>query len=419
MSCPTRLVLVVNSGSSSLKFTVLPAGGGDALVSGLAECLGLAEARLIVKANGAKSVVDLEHGDHAGALAAIFAHLDGEGLLERVAVVGHRVVHGGERFTESVVVTPQVIADIEAVSTLAPLHNPAALIGLRACLDAMPGVPQVAVFDTAFHQTMPKAAWTYAVPQALYREHGVRRYGFHGTSHRHVAGAAVRFLNLDPLDHGIVIAHLGNGASATAVLNGRSVDTTMGLTPLEGLVMGTRCGDIDVGAVAHIARATGRSLAEVEALLNKESGLLGLSGLSNDCRTLEAAADEGHEGAILALSVFVHRLARHIGGLATSLPRLDAVVFTGGIGENSARIRAMTLARLAALGLHLDEDANAAVGGGRTGVISSGFGPTAVVVPTDEEGLIAADAADLAGFDDEEIDPSMLPAIAAAVRPVL
>jgi acetate kinase len=409
MSHSSRLVLVVNSGSSSLKFTVLPVGGGAALVSGLAECLGLPEARLIVKADGAKTTMALEQGDHAGALAAIFAHLDREGLLARVAVVGHRIVHGGERFTESVVVTPQVIADIEAVSALAPLHNPAALIGLRACLEALPGVPQVTVFDTAFHQTMPKAAYTYAVPQQFYREHGVRRYGFHGTSHRYVAGEAVRFLGLDPADHGLVIAHLGNGASATAVRDGHCVDTTMGLTPLEGLVMGTRSGDIDVGAVAHIGRITGKSLGEIETMLNKESGLLGISGLSNDCRTLETAAAEGHEGAELALEVFVHRLARHIGGLATSLPRLDAVVFTGGIGENSARIRAMTIARLRALGLHLDEAANAVCFGGRMGVISQGAGPVAVVVPTDEEGLIAADAARLAGLDVEEIDPSVLP----------
>ncbi|MBV5262660.1 acetate/propionate family kinase [Pinisolibacter aquiterrae] len=402
MSHSPRLVLVVNSGSSSLKFTVLPAGGGAAILSGVAECLGLAEARLIVKENGVKTIVDLVRGDHAEALATLFAHLDEDALLDRVAVIGHRVVHGGERFTESVLVTPRVIADIEAVSALAPLHNPAALIGLCACLEALPGVPQVAVFDTAFHQTMPRAAWTYALPQALYRDHGIRRYGFHGTSHRCVSARAVDLLGLDPDDHGIVVAHLGNGASATAVLDGRSVDTTMGLTPLEGLVMGTRSGDLDVGVVAHLARVGGRSLAEIETLLNKESGLLGLSGLSSDCRTLEAAADEGHPGAILALEVFVHRLARHIGGLATSLPRLDAVVFTGGIGENSSRIRAMTLARLAAFGFDLDETSNVTCVGGREGRISRGGPPVAVVVPTDEEGLIAADAARLAGIGGAE-----------------
>ncbi|MDK9696869.1 MAG: acetate kinase [Siculibacillus sp.] len=400
-----RLVLVVNSGSSSLKFTLLGATGGPALVSGVAECLGLPEARIVVRDNGAKTVVDLEANDHTGALTAIFDRLDRAGLLSRVAVVGHRVVHGAERFRESVVITPEILAEIEACSPLAPLHNPANLVGIRAALTALPGVPQVAVFDTAFHQTMPRAASFYAVPMSWYRDHGVRRYGFHGTSHRYVSAEAVRYLGLPADDHGIVVAHLGNGASATAVVNGRSVDTTMGLTPLEGLVMGTRSGDVDFGAAAHVARATGSDIAAIEEVLNKRSGLLGLSELSNDCRTLEAAADEGHEGAALALEVFVHRLARHIGGLATSLPRLDAVVFTGGIGENSTRIRAMTTARLAVFGIRLDETANAACVGGRTGRISRGSGPVVVVVPTAEEGSIAADAARLAGLVDVDRPP--------------
>ncbi len=407
MSFPSRLVLVVNSGSSSLKFTLLPVGGGEALVSGVAECLGLPEARIVVKENGAKTIVDLERGDHAGAIAALFARLDREGVLDRISVVGHRIVQGGDIFQESVVVTPQVIADIEALAPLAPLHNPAHLVGLRACIEAMPGVPQVAVFDTAFHQTIPPAAYTYAIPRGLAREHAVRRYGAHGTSHRYVSHEATRFLGLPADDHGIVVAHLGNGASATAVVNGRSVDTSMGMTPLEGLVMGTRSGDIDVGAVAHIARVTGKDIDQIDAMLNKESGLLGISGLSNDCRTLEAAADEGHAGAELALDVFVHRLARYVGALAVSLPRFDALVFTGGIGENSARIRAMTLRHLAVFGFSVDEAANAAVFGGKAGVVGRSAGPIAVVVPTDEEGLIAADAARLAGLananDDEPL----------------
>jgi acetate kinase len=407
MSFPSRLVLVVNSGSSSLKFTLLPVGGGEALVSGVAECLGLPEARIVVKENGAKTIVDLERGDHAGAIAALFARLDREGVLDRISVVGHRIVQGGDIFQESVVVTPRVIADIEALAPLAPLHNPAHLVGLRACIEAMPGVPQVAVFDTAFHQTIPPAAYTYAIPRGLAREHAVRRYGAHGTSHRYVSHEATRFLGLPADDHGIVVAHLGNGASATAVVNGRSVDTSMGMTPLEGLVMGTRSGDIDVGAVAHIARVTGKDIDQIDAMLNKESGLLGISGLSNDCRTLEAAADEGHAGAELALDVFVHRLARYVGALAVSLPRFDALVFTGGIGENSARIRAMTLRHLAVFGFSVDEAANAAVFGGKAGVVGRSAGPIAVVVPTDEEGLIAADAARLAGLananDDEPL----------------
>jgi acetate kinase len=398
MNDSSRLVLVVNCGSSSLKFTILPVSGGKPIVAGIAERLGLPDAELTVKEDGAKIAVAMAGNDHAAALAAVLGHLERRGLLDRVAVVGHRVVHGGERFAESVLATPQVLADIEAVSALAPLHNPANLAGIRACLAGLPAVPQAVVFDTAFHQTLAPAAYAYAVPQQLYREHGVRRYGFHGTSHRYVAGKTARLLDLPPHDHGLVVAHLGNGASATAVLDGRSVDTTMGMTPLEGLVMGTRSGDIDVGAVAHVGRVTGRDLAAMEALLNKESGLLGLSGLSSDCRTLEAAAQEGHAGALLALDVFVHRLARHIGGLATSLRRFDALAFTGGIGENSPLVRAMTLKHLAIFGFELDEEANAVCVRGQAGRISRGAGPIAIVVPTDEESLIAADAARLAGL---------------------
>lgn len=398
MSPPPDLVLVINCGSSSLKFSVLHADGENPLVSGIAECLGLPDARLILKQGGERDTVLLDGGSHGDALATLLARLDDGGLLGRVAVVGHRVVHGGERFIESVRITAQVLDDIEAVSALAPLHNPANLVGIRACLAGLPDVPQVAVFDTAFHQTMPREAYSYAVPQHFYREHGVRRYGFHGTSHRYVSAQAVHLAGLEQGDHGLVVAHLGNGASATAVHNGRSVDTSMGLTPLEGLVMGTRSGDIDFGAAAHIGRAAGVDLAGVEALLNKQSGLLGLSSLSSDCRQLEAAADEGHAGATLALEVFVHRLARHVGALATSLPRLDALVFTGGIGENSARVRAMTLRRLAVFGFTLDEVANAQAVRGRAGRIDGGVGPAAWVVPTDEEGLIARDAARLAGL---------------------
>jgi acetate kinase len=398
MTDSSRLVLVVNCGSSSLKFAILPVSERKPLVSGVAERLGLSEAQLVVKEDDAKIVVAMPGADHAAALAAVLADLDRKGLLERVAVVGHRVSHGGERFTESALATPEALADIEAVSALAPLHNPFNLVGIRACLACLPTVPQVVVFDTAFHQTLAPAAYTYAVPQVLYHEHGVRRYGFHGTSHRYVAGEAARLLKLPPRDHGLVVAHLGSGASATAILDGHSVDTTMGMTPLEGLVMGTRSGDIDVGAVAHVGRVTGRDLGAMEALLNKESGLLGLSGLSSDCRTLEAAAQEGHAGALLALDVFAHRLARHVGGLATSLRRFDALAFTGGIGENSARVRAMTLNRLAVFGFELDEEANTSCVGGRAGRISRGTGPIAIVVPTDEESLIASDAALLTGL---------------------
>jgi acetate kinase len=398
MSDSQRLVLVINCGSSSLKFAVIPADGGAPVVSGLAECLGLPEARLTVKIKGAKDQEKLDGPTHDAALAAILKRLDKDGLLKQIAAVGHRVVHGGERFTASTLINPEVLADVEKLSSLAPLHNPVNLLGIRACIKLLPGVPQVAVFDTAFHQTMPPAAYAYAIPQVYYREDGVRRYGFHGTSHRYVAGEAARILGLDPDDHGLIVAHLGNGCSATAVVNGKSVDTTMGMTPLEGLVMGTRSGDIDFGAASYIGRKAGLDLAGVENLLNKSSGLLGLSELSSDCRDLQTAADGGHEGARLALDVFVHRLARHIGGLATSLTRFDALVFTGGIGENSAPVRAATLRRLALFGFSVDEEANAAMVGGRAGLIGGSSRPSALVVPTDEEGLIASDAARIAGL---------------------
>ncbi|TBW38746.1 acetate kinase [Siculibacillus lacustris] len=399
MSSALKLVLVINCGSSSLKFSLLPVGSNEPLMSGLAECLGLADARLVIKKDGEKTTSSLLGGAHGEALASLLAHIRELGLLESIRAVGHRMVHGGERFTASALITPEILTDIQACNPLAPLHNPANLLGVRAALASLPGIPQVAVFDTAFHQTMPPEAYTYAIPQKYYRELGVRRYGFHGTSHRYVAEEAVRLLALDPADHGIVIAHLGNGASATAVLNGASVDTTMGLTPLEGLVMGTRAGDVDFGAIAHIARAEGFDLDRVETLLNKESGLLGISELSSDCRALEAAIDDGHHGAKLALDVFVHRLARHVGGLATALPRFDALIFTGGIGENSRRIRAMTIARLAVFGLVLDPAANDATVGGKAGKIAvAPSGLVAAVVPTDEESMIARDTARIAGL---------------------
>ena len=392
------LILVINSGSSSLKFAVYGGDRRDPLLAGLAERLGQAQATVSFKGHGGKPGQPLPQPTHEAALDAVLVVLTERQWLPRLAAVGHRVVHGGEHFAQSVAITPEVLADIEACSQLAPLHNPPALRGIRSAMQRLPHVPHIAVMDTAFHQTMPPAAYFYALPMGLYRQLGVRRYGFHGTSHRYVAAEAVPMLGLDPQDHGLVTAHLGNGASATAVQDGRSVDTSMGMTPLEGLVMGTRCGDVDAGALSLIARRTGWDWDALDDLLNKRSGLLGLSELSNDCRELEQAAQSGHAGAQLALDVFVHRLARHIGGLAMALRRLDAVVFTGGIGENSAWVRAATLQRLRPLGLALDVAANDTMVGGAAGVISQGQHPAALVVPTNEEWMIARDAAALAGL---------------------
>lgn len=392
------LILVINCGSSSLKFALFPAGEQSPLMSGLAECLGEADARITAKINDAKTTEQLNGQGHAAALDVLLRILAEHSWLASVKAVGHRMVHGGEAFKASVVVDQAILAEIEAHNNLAPLHNPANLLGIRTALAKMPEIPQVVVFDTAFHQTMPPAAYLYALPMSLYREHGVRRYGFHGTSHRFVAEEAVRLLKLDPEDHGLVIAHLGNGGSATAVLNGKSVDTTMGMTPLEGLVMGTRSGDVDAGALIHLARNAGWDINEMDTVLNKKSGLLGLSELSNDMRAIEGAAAEGHEGAKKALDVFIHRLARHIGGLATSLPRLDAIVFTGGIGENSSTVRKLTIDRLKVFGITLDDAANEATIRGKSGVISKGKGPLAMVIPTNEEWMIARDAAELTGL---------------------
>lgn len=392
------LILVINCGSSSLKFALFPAGDKTPLMSGLAECLGEADARITAKIGEAKTTEQLNGQGHAAALDVLLRILAEHNWLASVKAVGHRMVHGGEAFKASVVITQAILSEIEAHNNLAPLHNPANLLGIRTALAKMPEIPQVVVFDTAFHQTMPPAAYLYALPMSLYRDYGVRRYGFHGTSHRFVAEEAVRLLKLNPEDHGLVIAHLGNGGSATAVLNGHSVDTTMGMTPLEGLVMGTRSGDVDPGALVHLGRNAGWDINTMDTVLNKKSGLLGISELSNDMRAIESAAAEGHDGAKKALDVFVHRLARHIGGLATSLPRLDAVVFTGGIGENSSTVRKMTVERLRVFGMVLDEAANEATIRGKSGVISKGKGPLAVVVPTNEEWMIARDAAELAGL---------------------
>ena len=389
------LILVINCGSSSLKFALLAEEERAPVLSGLAENLGQPDSRLITKLNGGKTTISLDGGDHRAALKALLAVLRQQELLGSVAAVGHRVAHGGERFTGSMLASDAVLTDLEAISHLAPLHNPANILGIRIAREALPDVPHVLVFDTAFHATMVPSAYRYAIPAEFYEKSGVRRYGFHGTSHRFVASEAVATLGLDPDDHGIVVAHLGNGCSATAIVNGKSVDTTMGLTPLEGLVMGTRSGDIDAGALFHIARENGYSIDDLDTMLNRKSGLLGLSGLSNDCRTLETAAADGHEGARLALDVFVHRLARYIGALAMAVPRLDAVIFTGGIGENSAFIREQTLSRLGPLGLRLDEKANACMVGGACGVISSSRTPQAAVIATNEEWMIARDTTDL------------------------
>jgi acetate kinase len=366
-------VLVINSGSSSLKTALIEVESGRVVRQALAERLGP------------------ERG-HAEALREVLDHL---GDL-RPAAVGHRVVHGGETFSASVVLDDQTIDGIRACKDLAPLHNPANLLGIEIARREFPRLAHVAVFDTAFHQTLPRKAFMYAIPHELYERHRVRRYGFHGTSHAFVAGETARRLGRPLVDLQMVTAHLGNGCSACAIKGGRSVDTTMGFTPLEGLVMGSRSGDVDPNLHAFLAEHTGRSLAEITDLFNRRSGLLGVSGTSNDMRTLLAARDRGDQRAALAIDVFCYRLAKGVLGLCAALDRVDALVFTGGIGEHAPAIRAQTLAQLGVLGPVLDPARNAVHGAGSDGRITTDGSPLpALVVPTNEELVIARETARL------------------------
>ena len=395
-----KLILVLNCGSSSLKGAAIDNDSGEVLLSCLAEKLNLPDAFVTFKANGEKHKVDLSaKPNHTGAVEALMEELKAHGLDSKIGAIGHRIVSGGELYSESILVDDEVIAGIEKCIPLAPLHNPAHLLGLRAAQSIFKGLPNVVVFDTAFHQSMPKHAYTYAIPQELYRKYGLRRYGAHGTSYRFVADETARFLGKNKEDLRMVIAHLGNGASISAVAGGKCQDTSMGLTPLEGLVMGTRSGDVDAGIYPFLAANAGMSVEEVSDLLNKKSGLLGISELSNDCRIVEEAAAEGHEGAKLAMAVTAYRLAKYIAAMAVAAGGIDALVFTGGIGENSDAVRAQTVAHLAFLGLKLDEQANVDVRFGKEGIISpKGQTPAVVVVPTNEELMIAHDTAALSGL---------------------
>ncbi|WP_299430999.1 acetate kinase [uncultured Meiothermus sp.] len=386
------LTLVLNCGSSSIKFAVLNLEDKRTVLSGLAERLFEAQPRLKTNPPGLTEELELSGPGHARAVQGILQLLERQGLPGQVTQIGHRVVHGGERFKQATCIDDEVLAQIEACGPLAPLHNPANLLGIRAAMEAFPGLPQVAVFDTAFHQTMPPHAYRYAVPEDWYTRHGVRRYGFHGTSHAYVTQEAARMLEIPVQNTCFVSAHLGNGCSIAAVKGGKSLDTSMGLTPLEGLVMGTRSGDLDPGLHAFLAENLKLSLGEVNDVLNKKSGLLGLSGLSNDMRELERAAADGHEGAQLALEVFCYRLARYAAAMCVPLGRLDALIFTGGIGENSALVRAKTLGYLTWLGFVLDADLNRVMIRGSSGLITQPGSPLALVIHTNEELMIALEA---------------------------
>jgi len=395
VSTDRPFILVLNAGSSSLKLALIDPQSGRRTVTGLGERVGSADASAHLSRDGRKSTVDAGDGSHREVVQALLGALTG---AEREAVhgVGHRVVHGGSRFSASVAVDDRVLADLKDLVDLAPLHMPANILGIEAARAAFAGPIQVAVFDTAFHQTMPPVAYRYAVPIDWYVTHQVRRYGFHGTSHRYVSAEAARLLGRPPESLRMVTLHLGNGCSAAAVGGGVSLDTTMGMTPLEGLVMGTRSGDIDPGVLGYIAGRLDLDLAGVLDVLNNDSGVAGLSGISNDNRTLWEAADAGSADAALALDVFAYRIAKSVGALAVALGGLDAVVFTGGIGEHSPDTRQAVLARLGVFGLAEDPAANAANGSETAGRISAAGPVSALVVHTDEELLIARDTLELA-----------------------
>jgi len=389
-------VLVLNCGSSSIKYQVFGMPGAEAIARGLVQRIGEPKGGIEQWVDGNR--IDLETkipGHEYGLELAIKLLTEGENAplahVSEIGAVGHRVVHGGERFTEPVLVDEEVIRAIEAHAELAPLHNPPNLLGIRVALKLLPEAPQVAVFDTAFHQSMPAYAYRYAIPEELYTEGRIRRYGFHGTSHRYVAMRAAELLGKDPSEVNLISCHLGNGSSVTAIAEGKSVDTSMGLTPLEGLVMGTRSGDIDAGVVFHLARVKGLSVDEIDRLLNKKSGLLGLSEASNDVRELLNLEAQGCEKCRLALDAFCFRLRKYVGAYYAVLGEVHGIVFTAGIGENSPEIRRRTCSGLEGLGIAVDPAKNQSAVGRESDVSVDGMRTRVLVIPTKEEMLIASD----------------------------
>jgi acetate kinase len=389
-------ILVINCGSSSLKFQLIDSETEAVICKGLCERIGIDGSQIVYTPEGKDKITKVEPmPDHNRAIELVIEALtnDENGVvsLDEIGAVGHRIVHGGEKFTKSVVIDEEVIKAIEEVSDLAPLHNPANLIGIRACQKVMPGVPMVAVFDTAFHQTMPEEAYLYGLPFSYYEKYGIRRYGFHGTSHSYVSKRAAEILGKDSKDLKIIVCHLGNGASVSAVDGGKCIDTSMGLTPLEGLIMGTRTGDIDPSVVEFIMKKENSTVADVTNLLNKKSGVFGLSNeLSSDFRDLEDAYVEGNEGAKRAVDTFCYRVLKYIGSYTAAMGGVDCICFTAGVGENSGFVRKIVCNRLGFIGATLDEEANKVRG--KEQVIS---GPdskvTLMVVPTNEELAIARD----------------------------
>jgi len=393
-------ILVINAGSSSLKYQLINMDTSEVMAKGLCERIGI-DGILNHSVNGEKLKFEIDMPNHAKAISAVLdALLSKEhGVIENmneITAVGHRVVHGGEKFSGSVVINDEVKAALEECIELAPLHNPANLTGIAACEEAMPGVPQVAVFDTAFHQTMPAESYLYALPYEYYQKYKIRRYGFHGTSHKYVSGRAAAMLGKNIEDLKIITCHLGNGSSITAVNGGKSMDTTMGFTPLAGLLMGTRCGDIDPAIVTFIQEKEGMTAAEVDAMMNKKSGILGISGKSSDFRDVEAAAKAGNEVAGIGLNMFDYQVKKYIGSYAAAMGGVDAIVFTAGVGENNQTMRANVAEGLAFMGVKIDAEKNK-IRGEEVDISAEGATVRTLVIPTNEELAIAMETQALVG----------------------
>lgn len=388
-------IIVINSGSSSIKYQLFDMNGPVILAKGVVDKIGLHGSLIKHEVNGIKNIFEGEIIDHKAGIEYMLGILISKeygslNSFEDIDAVGHRVVHGGEKFNSSVLINDEVIAKLEECIQLAPLHNPPNLSGIYAMSALLPDVPQVGAFDTAFHQTMPDYAYMYAIPYSLYTKHAIRRYGFHGSSHRYVSKRALEILSGRNIRK-IITCHLGNGASIAAIVDGKSVDTSMGLTPVEGLVMGTRAGDIDPSIVTYVMQCEDIGKTSVNSLLNKHSGLLGVSGVSQDMRELEEAATNGNERAQLALQMFIYRVRKYIGAYAAAMGGVDAVVFTGGIGENQCNTRYKIAKDFEFLGLHFDEEKNKEARGEEIIISKDDSRVVAIVIPTDEELVIAQD----------------------------
>lgn len=394
-------ILVLNCGSSSVKYKLIDTDTDNTMAEGGVEKIGLADGFLkFKKADGSKEIQPLGLTDHKGAVEAILNNLTDPTVgcikdYSEIDAVGHRVVHGAEKFNKSVLITDEVIQQVKDCYNLAPLHNPANITGVEAIEAVLPDVPQVGVFDTAFHQTMPPKSFMYALPYRFYTEDGVRRYGFHGTSHRYVSQRVGEFLGVDITKLKIITCHIGNGGSITAVLEGKSVDTSMGLTPTEGLMMGTRCGDVDPGALTYIMHRHNLDADGLQKVINKESGMLGVSEISSDMREIENAVNNGDPRATLGLEMYEQRIIKYIGAYAAEMGGVDIIVFTGGVGENQTGLRADVCRPLAFLGVDLDEELNAGIRGREAVITKPGSKVTVAVIPTDEELMIARDTREI------------------------